>query len=864
MPITTITRLAFCSLALLLATAAHADQYKSETRELESVPQAKAATGQTLQEQLKTTSDPYARAMILRELAYDAANKKDYKAAAAYVDQALKAGGLSGIAAEQLKKELPQMLMASGEPKTILAQLEKQVKEGTATPEVQVAVAAQYLEKKRYSEAIPLLKNGIAKTSNPDPSWKAALLKAYLATGHEAEALPLLQEQLRLSPQLRENWLRVAAMALKSGEKERATATLELAARQGHLKTAEERLQLITLTAQIGAPFEAGSAMQRWMTESAIPRTALNWQTLGALWVRAREAGLAVTALQEAERLSPSAQTLLQIGQLQMDRAQYAQAAESLNKAINAGAKSGPALMTLGMAYYQQANVDAAVNAFKQAQQFAASKKLASDWVKYLESGAAREQALAAAARAKPTQTEEARISSKLGGSQLSIEGAAPARDLPQVALAASSTAGSGGRALTTQVGAEQGGNADGRIPAWTGGLTAAPASYVPGKRLTDPFPQDRPLFTISAANLKQYAGNLSRGHQALFAKYPDYQMPVYQTRRSAAYPQAIYDATAANAGKARLEGSDALVGARLGFPFKKPQNGVEVLWNHRTRYRGDTVQAIYSQAIVRAGDAPRYAKQDFKLYFRYGNIKDPVDIAKQNILVYGITSVADKGLSADFVALFHETANSITKPRSIWVLIVKLGRMLRIPPIGYDQPFPASDALEFIDMVDMYNGAFDRYVWKLTGKRELFIPYNSYRLSDGSQKYAQLLTAGHINPANARYELHRVWVIEATERGGQHHVFGKRTFYVDEDSWNVVLVENEDHEGKLWRFQEAHLAQLYDIVATNAAPTFTFDLKDGRYFANRLFAEDLPFQYNLPMRDNNFDPAAVKAQYSR
>src|SRR3546814_8761073 len=122
--------------------------------------------------------------------------------------------------------------------------------------------------------------------------------------------------------------------------------------------------------------------------------------------------------------------------------------------------------------------------------------------------------------------------------------------------------------------------------------------------------------------------------------------------------------------------------------------------------------------------------------------------------------------------------------------------------------------------MLDMYNGAFDRYVWKLVGKRELYIPYNSYRLSDGRDKYAQLLTPKFFNPADTRYELHRVWQIEATERDGKRHSFGTRTFYVDEDSWNVVLVENEDHDGRLWRFQEigrAH-AELQSLMRISYA----------------------------------------------
>ncbi|HEX4896146.1 MAG TPA: DUF1329 domain-containing protein, partial [Solimonas sp.] len=199
-----------------------------------------------------------------------------------------------------------------------------------------------------------------------------------------------------------------------------------------------------------------------------------------------------------------------------------------------------------------------------------------------------------------------------------------------------------------------------------------------------------------------------------------------------------------------------------------------------------------------------------------------------------------------------------------IWVLIVKLGRMLRIPPVGYDQPMPGSDGLMFVDMLDMYNGAFDRYVWKLTGKRELYVPYNAYRL--GQRKGEALPLRGtQLDPALTRYELHRVWVIEATERGGTKHSFGKRTFYVDEDSWTVVLVENEDRQGRPWRLQEGHLVPLYDVQAVLAMPVMIYDLKDGRTLLTSLPPARGPaLQAGTPLREADFMPANVKIRYSR
>jgi hypothetical protein len=252
-------------------------------------------------------------------------------------------------------------------------------------------------------------------------------------------------------------------------------------------------------------------------------------------------------------------------------------------------------------------------------------------------------------------------------------------------------------------------------------------------------------------------------------------------------------------------------------------------------------------------------------VWFRYANLKDPIDLAKNNILLYYLTWFTSMSGRRDFVVLVHETANSLRQPRAVWVLPPEYNlRMFRIPPVGYDRDFPDSGGLQFVDMVDMYNGPFDRYDWKLLGKRELYIPYNSFRLSDGHLIYPQLLQPHHIDQNHTRYELHRVWVVEASERNGHTHAFGKRRFYVDEDSWNVVLVENEDHQGRLWRFQEGHLLPNYVQQAANCAPTITYDLKNGQYFINRLLAEDPPPHYDLDhLTESEFQPAAVQARYS-
>jgi len=858
-----LTRL-LLALTLAAVLPASAQQYRSEAR----VVEGEAAPSQDLGTQLKNTSDPYARALLLRELAGQAAGRKDYEQAAKYLDEAIASGALAGPAADEMKAALGRLRVGSGDPASVLGNIEPLYKAGKPLPPEQlVALGAAYLQQKRYREAVGPLAKGVAARPKADISWRRALYAAYVGAGQEGEAAKVLETVLRDQPSAKDDWFRLSALYLKAGNTARAQGAMEVASRLGYIGNEAQRLQLIGLTAQIGAPYAAGSLMKGWFDGQQLSRSAANLRTLAGLWIAARESSLAIKALEDALKAAPSSELYLQLGQLHLDREAYPQAIAALRQAIATGARTGPALMTLGIALYQQAEVDDAAKAFRDAAQFPASRKLAEQWVKYLDSGRAREQAIAALA-SRRTRSDDGtpQLATGLLGGPVNVADAELAVPTPASpdAVAPAASSGSGG---LTPVGAQQGSNAAGTIPPWTGGLTRSqwPAGFKPGGRLVDPFAADQPKFTITSATAGQYASQLSDGHRALFAKYPDYTMPVYPTRRSVGFPQAIYDATRANNGRAKAPAADSLEGASLGFPFPQPKTGVEVLWNHRVRYRGDAVQLSYKQAVVAADGAVRnLGNVLFKVLFRYGNVSQPGDIARDNMLAYGILSVAKQGGTPEFVALFHETANSLKSARGIWVLLVKVGKMFRVPPIGYDQPFPETDAIQFIDMVDMYNGLFDRYVWKLVGKRELLIPYNAYRLSDGRYKNAQLLGKGHFNQAGTRYELHRVWVVEASLRDGNQHSFGRRLFYVDEDSWNVVLVENYDPKGVLWRFQEGHLLPLYDVQAAFTVPSLTYDLKSGSYFAERLFSESPAIQYGLKVDDQDFLPAVVKNKYSR
>jgi hypothetical protein len=116
-------------------------------------------------------------------------------------------------------------------------------------------------------------------------------------------------------------------------------------------------------------------------------------------------------------------------------------------------------------------------------------------------------------------------------------------------------------------------------------------------------------------------------------------------------------------------------------------------------------------------------------------------------------------------------------------------------------------------------------------GKKEMYVPYNTYRFAY-HDKPEELFQPKFINPSHVRWELHRMWVVEAKLKEGQRHIYSRRTFYVDEDSWFVVAVDQYDGRGQLWRPGFGYLHQGYDATVPIISAGH-YDLIAGTYYVN-------------------------------
>ena len=418
-----------------------------------------------------------------------------------------------------------------------------------------------------------------------------------------------------------------------------------------------------------------------------------------------------------------------------------------------------------------------------------------------------------------------------------------------------------------TPLGAEKAGNADGSIPAWDGGITSAPAGYEPGGFHIDPFPGDQPLFEINGSNYQEYADFLSDGQKKLFETYPDtYRMPVYQTRRTASNPQAVYDATKENATRAELlDGGNGLKGAAIGIPFPIPQDGLEAIWNHILRYRGEAVARFGGQAAVTSGGDYNVIGFDEELLINYAKPGvTPEQLVEDNILFMFKQKVTKPARLAGTALLVHETVDQIKEPRKAWTYNTGQRRVRLAPNIAYDTPGTAADGLRTTDDFDMFNGSPNRYDWELKGKQELYIAYNNYTLHGDQVSYADILKPNHVNPDLTRFEKHRVWVVEATLKDEFRHVYQKRVFYIDEDSWQIHVVDMYDGRGELYRVGLAYGVNYYDVPTHWSTLDVYHDLNSRRYLAIGLDNEEQMYDFTIRPSEREFTASALRREGKR
>ncbi len=205
-----------------------------------------------------------------------------------------------------------------------------------------------------------------------------------------------------------------------------------------------------------------------------------------------------------------------------------------------------------------------------------------------------------------------------------------------------------------------------------------------------------------------------------------------------------------------------------------------------------------------------------------------------------------------------HEPGADYTegRGRKAWQYLTGQRRVRLAPAVSFDTPNPGVAGTSTYDDSFIYNGSPERFNWKLVGKQEMYIPYNAYDFNFQND-IKDMLGEKFLNPDSIRWEKHRVWGVEGTLKEGQRHLYSKRRFYFDEDSWSAYAGETYDGNGSLWRVQFTYGAMLYDRKSGFNSSYGAYDLLQNIYNLN---GKPIPgkFKNGVSKSDKYFTPKGL------
>jgi len=415
------------------------------------------------------------------------------------------------------------------------------------------------------------------------------------------------------------------------------------------------------------------------------------------------------------------------------------------------------------------------------------------------------------------------------------------------------------GGPLLTPIGAERAGNKDGTIPEWTGVPIPSPKNFKPGSGVRpDPFADEKPLFSINQKNMDKYSDKLSEGVKTFMKRYPDYRIDVYKTHRTMVFPKWYYDQTKKSATKCQVINDDKTLsgrGCHGGTPFPIPKAGIELYWNHAIRFQGEAntnEMECYNITTEGKVSISTLAKQYYS--FVWNDLSKEDDNRVQLVRTYYVGPARRVGEGI----VISATSDYAGKGATVWQYLPGQRRVRLAPDFCCDTPSAATGGASTIDDAGVVNGTPERFTWNIIGKKEMYIPYNANKIAYYQGDVNKAILPKFLNPDLIRWELHRVWILEAKLKPGKRHVYYKRVVYLDEDTFGAVMSDNYDKRGAFYRTTIAYPTYSYDAQAPFDYFQTYYDVISNSYAVYQWPRLTTGFQYIKPPRESFFSADAL------
>ncbi|HMB38805.1 MAG TPA: tetratricopeptide repeat protein [Wenzhouxiangellaceae bacterium] len=255
-------------------------------------------------------------------------------------------------------------------------------------------LGAAYYNLDNYEKALEAIKDAVEVAPEPEKRYYDLLNAIYSQMGNVDDRTRLLETMVELWPDSLSYWRQLSSLYLEQGDQLKSFAALETAYVNGLITSGEDIIMLAQYYSTFDNPHRGAKLIEKEMEAGRVERSVDHLELLSQLWSQAREHRKAIPVLREAAQLSDDGRLSFRLGQALLADEKNEDAERALEAALEKGgleeSRRAEAWMLLGNARFNQADPgdreqrNEAEEAFAEAEQFATTRRQASDWRNYI------------------------------------------------------------------------------------------------------------------------------------------------------------------------------------------------------------------------------------------------------------------------------------------------------------------------------------------------------------------------------------------------------------------------------------------------------------------------------------------------
>jgi tetratricopeptide (TPR) repeat protein len=352
---------------------------------MEKYTEAQAAISELKMDKLS----PYERSKV-EQIMFSISYAQDkYGEARGHLQKAIDAGGLNEQEVQGMRYQMAQLFMTEEKWKEGAAALEDWFKTAqNPNSAAYYLLAVAYYQMENYAKALPPAQKAVELMDKPQEGWIGMLLALYLQKDQYKEAIPLLQRLIAIVPEKKTYWMQLSAVYGQLEDYPNALGIMQLAYGAGLVTDDGEVRRLADLLLFNEVPYRGAQVLEAGIDKKIVKIDDKLYEKLANCWIAAGELDKAVQPLQKGAELAPNGEMYVRLGEVNIQREDWAGAAAALDRGINKGQlkDTANAQMLMGIALYSQKKLAEAKTWFQRSAQSEKHRQMSRGYLQLIES----------------------------------------------------------------------------------------------------------------------------------------------------------------------------------------------------------------------------------------------------------------------------------------------------------------------------------------------------------------------------------------------------------------------------------------------------------------------------------------------